>query len=271
MLRLSGLEEERLLQPIGEDTSEVAHEDNPCDFLHVPTEGNLLQAHDNNTSGRADDEHRTTHTSTVGEQLPEDAIDGQVACSLNGIHAHATSYERHIVDNAGEYTNDTGYEVVVALEGGVESLAQHGEYANFLQYGNSHEDAEEEHDGGEVDLGHDVADTLGHGVVLSGVVMEDFRSSPQDAQYQEDAHERWQMGEGLEDRYEDKTTYAQPKDDVALNLGKLGDIGLGQVLFLVELTLELQTEDKGWNEHGNQRWDEDFADNALSGDDALNP
>ena len=44
-------------EPVANDTCEIAHESNPGDVLHIPTEGNLLQAHYNDTSGTTDDEH----------------------------------------------------------------------------------------------------------------------------------------------------------------------------------------------------------------------
>ena len=123
MLRLSGLEDEGPFEPVDKDTCQIAHKDNPCNFLQIPTEGNLLQTHYHNASGRTDDEHRATDTGAVGQQLPEDTVHGQVTSGLNGIHTHAARHEGYIVDNAGEYTNDTGYEVVVTLEGGIKSLA----------------------------------------------------------------------------------------------------------------------------------------------------
>ena len=94
---------------------------------------------------------------------------------------------------------------------------------------------------------------------------------PQHAEYQQDAHERWQVGDGLEDRYEDQSAYAQPEDDVALHLRELADLGSRQVLCLVELTLQLHAENEGGNHHRDERWDEYLAEHALCGDDTLDP
>ena len=148
---LYSLEKEGPFEPVTEDAGQIAYEGNPCDFLHVPAEGDLLKAHHDYTGSGTDDEHRTAHTSTVGQKLPEDAIDGHVACGLNGIHAHTSGHEGHVVNDGREYADDAGDEIMVAVEGFVEALAQTGEYADFLQYGHGHEDAEEEHDGAEVD------------------------------------------------------------------------------------------------------------------------
>ena len=65
LLIADGLEQERLLQPVADDTCQITYEGYPCDLLHVPSEGDLLQSHDNDTSSRADDEHRTAYTGTV--------------------------------------------------------------------------------------------------------------------------------------------------------------------------------------------------------------
>ena len=167
------------LQPIDEDASEIACEGHPGNALHIPAEGDLLKAHDDHTGSRADDQHRAAHTGTVGQQLPEDAVDGQVTGSLHRIHTHATSHERYIVDNRREHTDDARHEVVIALEGGVERLPEHGQHSHFLKHGHGHEDAKEEHDGAEVDLRQQVAHALGHRVVLSRLVMEDLRDRPE--------------------------------------------------------------------------------------------
>ena len=145
------LENEGFFEPVAEDAGKIAYEGNPCDFLHVPAEGDLLEAHHDHTGSRTDDEHRTAHTGTIGQQLPEDAVDGHVASGLNGIHTHTSGHEGHVVNDGGEYANDTSHEIMVAVEGFVETLAQTGEHADFLQYGHGHQDAEEEHNGAEVD------------------------------------------------------------------------------------------------------------------------
>ena len=61
-------------------------------------------------------------------------------------------------------------------------------------------------------------------------MMENLGHSPEHAQNEQDAHERWQMRQGLEDGNKAETSHTQPEDDIALGLGELGHIGLGQVL-----------------------------------------
>ena len=89
-------------------------------------------------------------------------------------------------------------------------------------------------------------------------MMENLGHSPEHTQYQEDTHERWQMGQGFEHRYKAETTHTQPEDDVALGLGELGHIGLRQVLRLIELALQLILQDKGRYQHRDQRRNEDL-------------
>ena len=141
---------------------------------------------------------------------------------------------------------------MVAVEGFVEAFAQTGKHADFLQYGHGHQDAEEEHNGAEVDAGQQVAHTLGHSVVFGCVMMEDFGDCPEDTQHEQDAHERRQMGECLEDRNKDETAHAEPEDDVALHLGELTDIGCRQVLTFIELSIERILQDKGRDDHRDE-------------------
>ena len=44
-------------EPIANDTCDVTYESNPGDMLHIPAEGNLLQAHYYHTSGTTDNQH----------------------------------------------------------------------------------------------------------------------------------------------------------------------------------------------------------------------
>ena len=44
-------------EPVANDTCKIAHEGNPRDVLHVPTEGDSFQSHHNHTCGTTDDEH----------------------------------------------------------------------------------------------------------------------------------------------------------------------------------------------------------------------
>ena len=44
-------------EPVANDTCDVTNESNPGDVLHIPAEGNLLQAHYYHTSGTTDNQH----------------------------------------------------------------------------------------------------------------------------------------------------------------------------------------------------------------------
>ena len=44
-------------EPVANDTCDVTYESNPGDVLHIPAEGNLLQAHYYHTSGTTDNQH----------------------------------------------------------------------------------------------------------------------------------------------------------------------------------------------------------------------
>ena len=44
-------------EPVADDTCDVTYESNPGDVLHIPAEGNLLQAHNYHTSGTTDNQH----------------------------------------------------------------------------------------------------------------------------------------------------------------------------------------------------------------------
>ena len=44
-------------EPVADDTCDVTYESNPGDMLHIPAEGNLLQAHYYHTCGTTDNQH----------------------------------------------------------------------------------------------------------------------------------------------------------------------------------------------------------------------
>ena len=44
-------------EPVANDTCDVTNKSNPGDMLHIPAEGNLLQAHYYHTSGTTDNQH----------------------------------------------------------------------------------------------------------------------------------------------------------------------------------------------------------------------
>ena len=44
-------------EPVANDTCDVTYKSNPGDMLHIPAEGNLLQAHYYHTCGTTDNQH----------------------------------------------------------------------------------------------------------------------------------------------------------------------------------------------------------------------
>ena len=86
-------------EPVANDTCDVTYESNPGDMFHIPAEGNLLQTHYYHTSSTTDNQHRTTDTGTVGEQLPEDAIHSHITSGCHRLHSHTSGYQRHIINN----------------------------------------------------------------------------------------------------------------------------------------------------------------------------
>ena len=44
-------------EPVADDTCDITYKSNPGDMLHIPAEGNLLQAHYYHTSGTTDNQH----------------------------------------------------------------------------------------------------------------------------------------------------------------------------------------------------------------------
>ena len=44
-------------EPVADNACDVTYESNPGDMLHIPAEGNLLQAHYYHTSGTTDNQH----------------------------------------------------------------------------------------------------------------------------------------------------------------------------------------------------------------------
>ena len=101
--------------------------------------------------------------------------------------------------------------------------------------------------------------------------MEDLSNGPKDAQYEKDTHERWEMGQSLEDGHKAEATHTQPEDNVALRLRELCHVSLRKVILLVELTVELILQDKGRHKHGDKRGNENLCDNTLGSDNTLDP
>ena len=159
-------EYKHLLNPITQDAGKISQEGYPRDTLHVPSKGNLLQPHYHYSTGTAYDEHRTSHTRTIGQQLPEDTVNSHVPCGSYGIHSHTACHQRHIVYYRREHTDNARYQIVIATEHLMQSLPHHGQHTDGFQTGNSHQYAQEEEDGGHVDARKYLRYTLQHGTIL---------------------------------------------------------------------------------------------------------
>ena len=266
--------EDDALHVVDEDAGQIARSGNPRDALHVPAEGDFFQAHGHHAGSTADDEHRAAHTGTIGEELPEDTIAGKVAHRRNVVHAHATGHEGHVVHHGRRHTDEAGDEEVVCVRHFIQPLAKGGEYAGFLQSGHSQQDAEEEEDGGHVDLPEDARDALLHrAVAVLPAAIEHFCERPKRSEHQEDAHEGGQVGEAVEDGHKEQAAHTETEDAVALDFGELmprsglGSFARGRG----EFAFEAELQNGGRHNHRNKTGDEDFLDDALGGEAAFDP
>jgi len=165
---------------------------------------------------------------------------------------------------------------VVAIEHDVQALTQSSQYTNLSQARYCHQDTEEEEDGTHINtrkqLGYSLLSALGISSTMQTAI-ENFGSSPENAQYQKDSYEWRQVGDTLEDRNEDQAAYSQPEHCLALTFGEIADrcILLGRNLRHHEFALQHGLKDEGRNHHGNHRWNEDFGNNAGCSNQSLVP
>lgn len=78
------LENEGAQEVVAHDASEIADEGCPRDVASVPSKADLLQTHRHYAGGAADDQYRSAHARTVGQKLPEHAVDGKGSRLLQG-------------------------------------------------------------------------------------------------------------------------------------------------------------------------------------------
>lgn len=265
------------LQIVGKHAGEIAHEDNPGDVLHVPSKRDFLKSHHDHACGRADDEHGTSHAGAVGEELPEDAVLGEVARFSHGIHSHAACHERHVVHDAGEHADDAGDGEVVAVKPDVQSAAEQVQCANLFQCGDSHEDAEEEENRAHVDAGEHVGHAFLHATFFAGfrqVTIEHLRHGPEHAQHEQDADEGRQVCDAFEDGNEDETADAEEEDEFSLHAVQVVSIGdfAGVFVFAVfDVAFQFCLQQQCGNHHGDDGRHEDFLDDAGCGDESFVP
>ena len=83
----------------------------------------------------------------------------------------------------------------------VEPYTQIMKHTDFSQHADSHENAEEEKDGGDVNTRKHVCNTLGHRIVLLTVAIEDIGDNPKDGKHTQNAYERRKVSDSMENRY----------------------------------------------------------------------
>lgn len=78
------LENEGAQEVVAHDASEIADEGCPRDVACVPSKADLLQTHRHYAGGAADDQYRSAYARTIGQKLPEHAVDGKGSRLLQG-------------------------------------------------------------------------------------------------------------------------------------------------------------------------------------------
>ena len=156
----------------------------------------------------------------VGHELPQETV-GRVL--RQAVHAHGGGHQRHVVHDGADQADD-GDDHVLAPDGLVEPAGQAGQDMGVLQGGHRQQDADEEDDRAHVDL----LEGAHQGQVLLGLIVllavDQFAHQPEDAQTEEDAHERGQMGDGLEYRHRDQDAEPHGEHEVLLERGGLDTV-----------------------------------------------
>ena len=264
------LENEGAQEVVAHDASEIADEGCPRDVASVPSKADLLQTHRHYAGGAADDQYRSAHARTIGQKLPEHAVDGKGSRLLQGVHADATSHERHVVHDAGEHADEARHQVVVAMEGMVEALSHDRQHAHLLQAGHRHQDAEEEEDGAHIDAAQQLADPLAHVACCLGPFRqaeEQLRHRPKNGKNKQNAHKRGQVGEVAEDGHEDETTHAEQEDRLVLpSREHAGSSLFRRCVGFHQCSVKLILEEEGGDEDGDGRGNEQLLDDTCCRD-----
>ena len=102
--------------------------------------------------------------------------------------------------------------------------------------------------------------------------IEYFCDRPEHTEHKQNAHKRWQVGNGLEDRHENETTDTKEEDSLTLaGRQKVTIIVNNRFLCKREGALQREREDIGRDDHRHHRRDEDLHDDTSCGDDTLVP
>ncbi len=164
---------------------------------------------------------------------------------------------------------------MVALEGHVESFSQLREHADGLQTGHGHQNAEEEQNRGHIDARQHIRHALLHGTFLfflfqAGV--EHLCHRPEHAQHEQNADERRQVGNRLENRHENQSAHTEEENRFALAGRKLA--GLETLRLLLgegQFALQRERQDVGRNHHRHERRQENLHNHARRRNHALVP
>ena len=102
--------------------------------------------------------------------------------------------------------------------------------------------------------------------------IEDLRSRPQHAQDEQNTHKRREMGDRLEDRYEDETANTQEEYNLTLTRRKtVCLLNHDCILLYLKVALQREREDIGRNNHRHHRGDEYLHDNTCCCNHTLVP
>ena len=105
------------------------------------------------------------------------------------------------------------------------------------------------------------------------MTIEHLCGGPENAEHEEDAYERRQVCDALEDRHEDQTAHTDYEDSLTLCLCEVARVLVCTSLHLrhVKLALEAVLQDERRKNHRNDGRDENLADDANRCDKALVP
>ena len=198
-----------------------------------------------------------------------DVEDGAVA---ERVHAHGGGYEGHVVDHRREDADDEVDEEEAGgfgAEGAVESACQGAEDASHFEAGNRHEDAEEEENGGGVDVlegGDGGRQFVALFLILAA---DDFGGHPQDGEAEEHAEVGGKMGDGLEDRYENQCADTHEEDETA-QVGRNLDAGAA-VGGALDVAFQRGADNQYGHHHADHRGYQGLDNDVDGGDLSANP
>ena len=157
----------------------------------------------------------------------------------------------------------------------VEPLSESRQHTGFLQRGHGQKNAQEEENRGHVDLTQDRRHALfGRAVAVFFHAIEHFRERPKQAEHQEDAHIRRQVGETVENGHEKQTAHTEEEDQTALKAGELVHIGHRFLLALLrtaERAVQMVLQQQGRHHHRHQTGQENLFHHTDGSDRALDP